>query len=436
MHAPFMQQALWKSALDLCMRPTPSMHARFGRGCVGMASVLSEAYANAHVLDDATVFDAAMAFVQARRVAHVSDIVRFRMADAFAAILPNLDAAGRGRLNVALQTHAGSHHEHVAFFFGATTVVGEGRSLVYQRPGSPGAPSSVARGASAAALSVDQLRAEAKQQAYSQQVFVKRSTPVSKADGGDGSSAEREMDSAAETLQGGASEYLARKRGKAAAKAGLSVEEHQQALDTAAGTLQGGAGVYLQQKRKVQLANDRILVSALGTDSGKAELKSLFESLDKDGDGRVTSKEWGGAVVKNQALLSRYFGGATAKEVGRQFQRVDVDGSGALTWDEFVSGCVSFGGAIKVADALLTDSGKAELKGLFESLDKNSDGRVTRKEWGGAMVKNQALLSRYFGGATAKEVEGQFQRVDVDGSGALTWDEFVSGVQTLGTISE
>ena len=35
------------------------------------------------------------------------------------------------------------------------------------------------------------------------------------------------------------------------------------------------------------------LVTALGSEEGRAELKSLFATLDKDGDGKVTSKEWG-----------------------------------------------------------------------------------------------------------------------------------------------
>ena len=49
-------------------------------------------------------------------------------------------------------------------------------------------------------------------------------------------------------------------------------------------------------------------VESSGAD-GVAELRMLFESLDKDSDGTVSGKEWGKKVKENQALLGKYFGG-------------------------------------------------------------------------------------------------------------------------------
>lgn len=83
---------------------------------------------------------------------------------------------------------------------------------------------------------------------------------------------------------------------------------------------------------------DKQLAEAISTPEGMAELKALFETLDKDGDGNITSKEWGKAVSKNKKALSKFFGGASPKEIGMQFKRIDADGSGDLTWDEFVDG--------------------------------------------------------------------------------------------------
>ena len=68
------------------------------------------------------------------------------------------------------------------------------------------------------------------------------------------------------------------------------------------------------------------------------QANALFDTLDKDGDGRVTGKEWGSAVSKNKDILQKYFGGKDMKAIGKAFKRLDVDGSGDLTWDEFVSG--------------------------------------------------------------------------------------------------
>ena len=45
---------------------------------------------------------------------------------------------------------------------------------------------------------------------------------------------------------------------------------------------------------------DRKLAEAISSEEGRAELKALFSTLDKDGDGKVTKKEWGKALSKNK----------------------------------------------------------------------------------------------------------------------------------------
>ena len=59
----------------------------------------------------------------------------------------------------------------------------------------------------------------------------------------------------------------------------------------------------------------------------EAELRRLFVSLDADGDGCVTRKEWGSAIGKHAELASSCFGGATLSEIGAAFSRIDRDGS-------------------------------------------------------------------------------------------------------------
>ena len=80
------------------------------------------------------------------------------------------------------------------------------------------------------------------------------------------------------------------------------------------------------------------LATALETADGARELKELFDRLDKDGDGKVTGKEWGSAVSKNKEVMAKYFGGKDLKAIGKAFKRIDADGSGDLTWEEFVEG--------------------------------------------------------------------------------------------------
>merc|ERR1719171_1940399 len=69
---------------------------------------------------------------------------------------------------------------------------------------------------------------------------------------------------------------------------------------------------------------------------GLVELRQLFDTLDVDHDGKVTGQEWGKKVKQNQALLAKYFGGSTLKEIGSAFKRIDKDGDASLTWEEFV----------------------------------------------------------------------------------------------------
>ena len=60
--------------------------------------------------------------------------------------------------------------------------------------------------------------------------------------------------------------------------------------------------------------------------------------MDQDDDGSVSYKEWMRGLAKNEALLAKAFGGATLKEVGAAFKRLDQDRDMKLTWGEFVAG--------------------------------------------------------------------------------------------------
>ena len=66
---------------------------------------------------------------------------------------------------------------------------------------------------------------------------------------------------------------------------------------------------------------------------------SAFCPLDT-GDGTVSSKEWGQAVSKNKELLQKWFGGKDVKAIGKAFKKIDADGSGDITWDEFTAGAI------------------------------------------------------------------------------------------------
>jgi len=173
------------------------------------------------------------------------------------------------------------------------------------------------------------------------------------------------------------------------------------------------------------------IVAMFHSEEGRAELTALWKALDKDGDGTVTSKEWGKGVSANWKTMGKFFGGCTQAEVGKAFKTLDVDGSGDLTWDEFEGAVSSLDAAMCVARAMETQEGAAELKALFDTLDKDGDGHVTGKEWGSAVSKNKDMMQKYFGGKNVKAIGKAFKRIDANGDGELTWDEFVAGSQRL-----
>lgn len=167
------------------------------------------------------------------------------------------------------------------------------------------------------------------------------------------------------------------------------------------------------------------LAEAMKTEEGSAELKKLWDTLDKDGDKKISGKEWGSAVYKSQELMSKYFGGATLKEIGLTFNRIDTDKNGELTWVEFTQETKAYANLLSIYGAMETEEGKSQLKKLYDDLDKDGDGKVSSKEWGHAVYKNQDTMKTYFGGSTLEEIGETFNRIDIDGNNSLSWDEFI-----------
>ena len=165
--------------------------------------------------------------------------------------------------------------------------------------------------------------------------------------------------------------------------------------------------------------------------------------LDQDGDGRVSSKEWGQSLAANPEVLGKYFEGSSIKEIAGAFNRCDIDKSGCLNWAEFetattpVDKGVAAAAQNALAKAMTTDEGKAELRLLFDTMDADGNGSVSAQEWSSKICENKALASKFFGDVSAinmddansrtktwKVVRESFERLDMSGDGQLTWEEF------------
>lgn len=176
------------------------------------------------------------------------------------------------------------------------------------------------------------------------------------------------------------------------------------------------------------------LVDMYKSEEGQAELKALWDALDKDGDGTVTSKEWGKGVAEHWKTISKFFGGVSQKKVGKLFKELDADHSGDLTWSEFTAAIDSVDAETAMARAMATSDGYEKLSALWASLDKDGDGVVTAEEWADALndPKNKKLQKKFFGKMKNKKaLVKSFEKLDVDKSGGLTWDEFVAGSKRI-----
>merc|ERR1719181_2466199 len=177
--------------------------------------------------------------------------------------------------------------------------------------------------------------------------------------------------------------------------------------------------------------------ATVSTADGQAKLKALFNELDKDGSGEVSSKEWGSSVYKKREALSKYFGGSSLKSIGTLFSVADGDGDESLTFDEFVALAKTRGTAIAAASGasigdiqlsatVSSADGVAKLKALFDELDKDGNGGVSGKEWGSSVSKKRDALAKAFGGETLKSIGKLFTVADGDGDGSLSFEEFLA----------
>ncbi|XP_039054798.1 calmodulin-like protein 3 [Hibiscus syriacus] len=143
----------------------------------------------------------------------------------------------------------------------------------------------------------------------------------------------------------------------------------------------------------------KVVVSVKETtdsDSNKAELKRVFATFDKNGDGFITKQELRDSL-KNIRLFT------TEKEVEDMVVRADANGDGLIDFDEF---CILCGG-------------EDELKEAFDVFDKDKDGLISFEELGS--VLSSLGLSE---GKKMEDCKAMIRKVDMDGDGMVNFDEF------------
>jgi len=146
---------------------------------------------------------------------------------------------------------------------------------------------------------------------------------------------------------------------------------------------------------------------------GREELKRVFSTFDKNGDGLISKQEMKESFDKLRLCVSE-------KELVSTIRTVDVNGDGYVDFDEFVSLyesiCGKRGGEEDDAKAEHEDADLAEAFGVF---DENGDGLITVEELQ-AVLKSLGLEE----GRAIGDCKKMIQKVDKDGDGMVNYLEF------------
>lgn len=131
------------------------------------------------------------------------------------------------------------------------------------------------------------------------------------------------------------------------------------------------------------------------------EIKQLFESTDKSGDGKISTRELG-RMFKSIGIK------LTVADVKSMVYKFDSDGSRDIDLTEFRA---------LITNVLQANAQYEEAYEVFRVFDKNGDNTVTVEEARSACANLQKPL-------TDAEFEEFMKRLDADGNGTVSFDEF------------
>ena len=148
----------------------------------------------------------------------------------------------------------------------------------------------------------------------------------------------------------------------------------------------------------------------------KTELKGVFATFDKNGDGFITKQE-----LRESFKNIRIF--MTEKEVEEMVVKVDANGDGLVDFEEFCILCkaigVRDGDDEREGQVAGQDGGEGDLKEAFDVFDKDKDGLISVEELG-LMLCSLGLKE----GGRVEDCEEMIRKVDMDGDGMVNFDEF------------
>jgi len=141
------------------------------------------------------------------------------------------------------------------------------------------------------------------------------------------------------------------------------------------------------------------------TEKELASGKEIFAALDQDNDGKISTGDLKTALTNAGFEI-------TNEEVESIIAMADADGSGTVSWDEF----------LKVMEKRpIKRRIVAALKRLFDEFDKDKSGFITSDEL------RSLIEEAGFGEEVSEaEIKDLIARVDTNGDGKVSFDEFLA----------
>ncbi|CAM8887311.1 unnamed protein product [Rhodiola kirilowii] len=147
--------------------------------------------------------------------------------------------------------------------------------------------------------------------------------------------------------------------------------------------------------------------SSSSSSMDRVELKRVFQMFDRNGDGRITTKELSDSLENLGIFIPD-------NDLTQMIEKIDVNGDGCVDIDEFGDLYQSL-----MDDQRNDDNVDDDMKEAFNVFDQNGDGFITVDELRSVLASlgiNQ--------GRTVEDCKMMISKVDADGDGRVSYKEF------------
>merc|ERR1711871_411134 len=155
------------------------------------------------------------------------------------------------------------------------------------------------------------------------------------------------------------------------------------------------------------------------TKKSGSKIKREFRKMDKDKNGELSAKEFAAGLRNLLGVdLDTSWDYVTA-----MMPILDVNGDNSINYDEFRNAFRTTAITRKLADKMMraVESGKANIRQVFDAMDTNGDGVLNRAEFK-AGLEELGLIKE----VSAGELDELMAFVDVDGDDHVDLEEFIA----------